>query len=171
MQTTKGGVFVKRIPAEHVWHFRKCDGYLDLNMVERARDEMARIPSAYHDTVPYRQLQLRMAMEVEAWTRAAGLAEKLCSQEPGEASHWIQLAYATRRAQGLEEAHAVLRLARDRFPEEAIISFNLACYECQLGRTEQALDYLGEAEALAPQCRDLALQDDDLKPLWDKLQG
>jgi hypothetical protein len=33
----------------------------------------------------------------------------------------------------------------DRFPEEAIIRYNLACYECQLGRLTDAKEWLRKA--------------------------
>jgi predicted Zn-dependent protease len=157
------------ISKDLAWHFRRCDGYLDLGMVDRAREEMAHIPSKYHDTPLYRQLRLRFAMESNAWAEAADLAQALCGEEPGEAGHWLQLAFATRRAHSLEAARSILRRALKRFPREALIPFNLACYECQLGHPDQALHYLGKAEALAPQCRHLALRDEDLKPLWDQL--
>lgn len=52
---------------------------------------------------------------------------------------------------------------------EPILHFNLACYECQLGELEVAKARLAHAFKLEPKCRLMALDDDDLAPLWDSL--
>ncbi len=43
---------------------------------------------------------------------------------------------------------------------------NLACYECQLGNLDLARRCLAEAFRLKPGCRQMALDDPDLAPLW-----
>lgn len=159
------------IPYAYQWHFRKSDGYMDLGMWDRAREELDQVPSAFRQSVPYRQLALRLEVQNNHWMSAANMAESLCKTQPDEAGHWIQFAYVTRRLKGVEAARQILQEAHRRFPREAIIPFNLACYECALGHREEALRYLGQAEALAPQCRILALEDDDLKPLWSDLEN
>jgi hypothetical protein len=52
----------------------------------------------------------------------------------------------------------------------AVFHFNLACYECQLGNIDAAKVYLTETFDIEPRYRLLALEDEDLKPLWDTLQ-
>ena len=47
--------------------------------------------------------------------------------------------------------------------------YNLACYECQLGELEVAKARLQHAFKLEAKCRLMALDDDDLAPLWDSL--
>jgi Tfp pilus assembly protein PilF len=60
-------------------------------------------------------------------------------------------------------------MQKEDFPKEAIIFYNLACYECQLGETKSAKDYLKKAFELDLNWRKAALEDEDLKPLWDSL--
>ncbi len=48
-----------------------------------------------------------------------------------------------------------------------MIAFNLACYASVTGRMEEAKKRLADAIALDKDIRGLALEDDDLKPLWD----
>lgn len=54
-------------------------------------------------------------------------------------------------------------------PGEPIFHYNLACSEFQLGDLEVAKARLAQAFKLAPKCRLMALDDDDLAPLWDSL--
>lgn len=54
-------------------------------------------------------------------------------------------------------------------PACAVIHYNLACYECQLGELEVAKARLRHAFKLDAHLRTLALDDEDLKPLWDSL--
>ena len=79
------------------------------------------------------------------------------------------LAYATRRADSIQGAKRILLNAESRFPKEAIIKYNLACYCCQLGEIENAKDYLKEAFEIDSTWRSQALDDEDLRPLWDSL--
>ena len=48
-----------------------------------------------------------------------------------------------------------------------IFLFNLACYESQLGDIERAKKHLGHAIELRGELRRAALEDEDLRPLWD----
>jgi hypothetical protein len=51
-----------------------------------------------------------------------------------------------------------------------MIAFNLACYASVSGRMEDA-ERLRNAIALDKDVRKLALDDEDLKPLWDWIAG
>ena len=84
---------------------------------------------------------------------------------PDDAGHWIQRAYVVRRARNIEEARVILLEAMERHPKESIIRFNLACYEAQLGRLEEARAFLAQACRLNPGCVELAKTDPDLEPL------
>jgi hypothetical protein len=52
-----------------------------------------------------------------------------------------------------------------------MIAFNLACYASVAGRMEEAKDRLRHAIELDKEARKLALEDEDLKPLWDWIGG
>jgi len=56
------------------------------------------------------------------------------------------------------------RNALPKFSGEAIIYYNLACYECQSNKIESAKQYLKQAFRIDPNWRLEAL-----KPLWDYL--
>jgi len=46
---------------------------------------------------------------------------------------------------------------------------NLACYNSVLGHSDSAKDYLKQAFAVDPKWRLEALEDEDLRSLWDSL--
>jgi hypothetical protein len=50
-----------------------------------------------------------------------------------------------------------------------IFHYNLACYVCQLGDLEKAKQSLHRAFKLDPGMRVMALDDEDLKPLWEAI--
>jgi tetratricopeptide (TPR) repeat protein len=79
------------------------------------------------------------------------------------------LACATRRADSIHAAKEILLNAEPKFPKEAIIKYNLACYCCQLGEIENAKNYLKKAFEIDSSWRLNALNDEDLKPMWDSL--
>lgn len=68
----------------------------------------------------------------------AVVAKKLVEWNPDDPGHFVSLAYATRRAESIQAAHAVLKRAEGLHPNDATIQFNLACYEAQLGNLVQA---------------------------------
>jgi hypothetical protein len=52
-----------------------------------------------------------------------------------------------------------------------MIAFNLACYASVTGRMEEAKKRLSDAIALDKDIRRLAIDDEDLRPLWDWVAG
>jgi tetratricopeptide (TPR) repeat protein len=68
-------------------------------------------------------------------------------------------------------ARNILINAMPKFPREGIIYYNLACYDCRLDRIDSAKQYLRKAFRIDPNWRSQALDDEDLKPLWDYVGG
>lgn len=151
------------------WHLQRCDGFLDLKMTGKARRELEQVSKAYHQNDAYIQAALHLAMEERRWSDASQFARTLRDRQPNEPAFCIQLAYSVRRAESIEAARYILLNARKRFPKVAVIPFNLACYECQLGRLDEAMNLLQKAFKLDASFREQAFEDDDLKPIWDRL--
>jgi len=97
------------------------------------------------------------------------IAKRLKEFEPDNVQWRISLAYATRRAYSIDVAMEILLNAEAKFPREAAIPYNLACYYCQGGEMETAKRYLKKAFEIDLDLRTAALEDEDLKPLWDSL--
>ncbi len=159
------------LPEEVRWTLERADGYLDLRMLEQAGKELSSVPKAHHHSTPYQELRLREAMERKEWHTACALAQTICDRLPDEPAFWVQLAYTTRRAIDIPTARSILKKAMRRFPNLAVIPYNLACYDCQLGNKEAASVLLGKAFQIDSGYRSLAYEDEDLEPLWDSLEN
>jgi hypothetical protein len=59
-----------------------------------------------------------------------------------------------------------LKEALGKFPNEAVIHYNLACYSCVSGRIEEGKVQLETAFKLDPSLREDALDDQDLVGVW-----
>ena len=105
------------------------------------------------------------------WDMAAVVASHLVKVEPENEAWWINLAYSVRRSEGVEKAEAILLRAQAIHPKVAMIAFNLACYASVTGRMEDAKERLRNAIELDKDVRKLALDDEDLRPLWDWITG
>jgi len=99
------------------------------------------------------------------------IATAIVKMTPDRVWGWIHKAISLRRATGggFEKAKTLLLEAAKLFPEEGMIQYNLACYCAQLGQLDAAKEYLGKSYELgdAKQIKLRALDDEDLKPLWD----
>ena len=66
-------------------------------------------------------VRLDLYMAAKKWDMAAAVASHLVKVEPENASWWINLAYATRRRESIEEAEAILlRGAKPKFARSGI---------------------------------------------------
>ena len=70
---------------------------------------------------------------------------------------------------GTEKAKLLLDEAAKLFPDDDMIQYNLACYCAQLGQLDAAQEYLDKSYELgdAQKIKLIALDDEDLKPLWE----
>ena len=116
-------------------------------------------------------LAMRIAIYrgLEKWELMQEIAKRLADFQPDDIQWTISLAYATRRANSIEAAKEVLLNAEPKFPKEPAIKYNLACYFCQTGDIQNAKNYLKKAFEIDLNWRMAALEDEDLKPLWESL--
>ena len=98
---------------------------------------------------------------------AAAVASHLVKVDPQTAGWWISLAYALRRTESVEKAEAILLRVQAIHPQVAMIAFNLARYASVTGRMVEAKERLRHAIELDKDVRGLALDDEDLRPLWE----
>lgn len=151
-------------------HLTAASGFLELGLPLDANEELEQIEPEMRSLSEVFVVRLGIYRALEKWELVETLARRLCELRPDEPQWFIALAYALRHLAGFQEALAVLAHAANRFPDEPMLLYNLACYACQLGHLHSAKARLGEAIKLAPSCRDMARKDEDLKPLWNELR-
>jgi tetratricopeptide (TPR) repeat protein len=96
----------------------------------------------------------------------ATISRRLVECDPNDVEWTISFAFAFRRANSIQAAKDILLKAEPKFPKQAVIKYNLACYFCQLRDLEPAKEYLKRAFEIDPNWRIAALDDKDLEPLW-----
>ncbi|MEZ8218114.1 putative conserved protein, Ntn-hydrolase superfamily [Candidatus Fervidibacteria bacterium JGI MDM2 SSWTFF-3-K9] len=83
---------------------------------------------------------------------------KLAWSRLSEASKW-------RQKGNIKKAAEILKAAVQRYPDQAVLHYDLACYLALLGEREDALKALERALQLDAGLKELAKKDDDLKSL------
>ncbi len=143
-------------------------GWLELGNYVEAEAELDHISPqlrAHPDVLSVRWHVYALAKK---WEGALDIAATLVQVVPEEPEYWLHRSFALHELKRTQEARDFLLPVVDRFPDHALIRYNLACYECQLGRLPQAKAWLEKAFALGDptQLKLTALDDADLEPLW-----
>jgi len=162
---------IKKINQTDSFHLQAAEGWIGLGDVVSASDELEEISPEERAHPAVLSMRYAIYAKAEKWDMAAGVAEAVTGMLPDEPGTWINLAYATRRKTGggIPEAKRILLVASVKFKRECVIPFNLACYCAQLKEAEQ---WLGKAMAInKKKIQKLAVDDPDLKPLWDSMKG
>ena len=147
-----------------------ASGFTELGLFQEAVEELEALPAEVRETRVALVVWLELYQGWQKWAEAASVATRLAETEPQESNWQVALAYATRRSRGLAYARDILIDASQRFPNCAMIQFNLACYDAQLGRLDEARIKLRRAIQIDRQLVDLARTDPDLEPIRDEVE-
>jgi len=147
-------------------HFERAQGWLMLDKFEEAARSLRKIPPAFRRRPEVTLVRAQLYLATKQWKRAEPSLRQLLKLEADEPQHWVNLAFAVRRAKTIAQAETILLAARQRFPKVAVIWFNLACYAAQQGRLAEVPTLLREAIRLEPQFKEPAKTDPDLAPYW-----
>lgn len=155
------------------FHLSAAVGWLELGNPGEARLELDRVALPLQTRPEVLEVRWQVEAAAQQWGKCREVAQNLLQNAPERPAGWIFHAYALRRAPGggLQSASDALLPAAEKFPQEPIIPYNLACYACQMGNLAEAWKWLGQALAIGEprQIKAMALNDPDLTPLWPKL--
>ena len=154
-------------PDQQYW--QSAVGYVELGMFQEANDQLENIDPFNRAAPEVLAVRIAIYHGLKKWELMAEIAKRLADFQPDDLQWTVSLAHATRRADSINAAKQILLDAESKFPKEAIIKYNLACYFCQTGEIENAKGYLNKAFEIDSSWRLKALDDEDLKPLWDSL--
>src|SRR6476660_9874498 len=156
-------------PDQQYW--QAAVGYVELGMFEEANDELENIDPFNRAAPEVLAVRLAIYHGLKKWELMQQIAKRLKEFQPDNVEWTISLAYATRRAFSIDIAMDILLNAQAKFPTEAAIPYNLACYYSQLGEMEKAKRYLKQAFEIDLNWRKAALDDEDLRPFWDSMRA
>src|ERR1051325_3903481 len=149
-------------------------GWLELDNPAEARAELKSLPPQLSERPEVLDLHWLLDARQSNWEDALKVANRILQLEPDRPIGWLHRAYALRRVPegGLVKAAEALRPAFDKFPEDATIPYNLACYACQLGKLEEARNWLAQAlkRGQKRKLKTMALADTDLEDLWPEIR-
>jgi len=151
---------------EDLKHLGVAQGFCELGMFLDADVELERIDADLRHLPEVLAVRVAIYSGLKKWDLMQSLAKKLAEYEPSNPQWWISWAFATRRAENIEAAKVILLDAAKKHPKEPMIHYNLACYECQLGKLNATKERLERAFKLDRELRLIALDDPDLEPLW-----
>jgi predicted Zn-dependent protease len=163
---------IKPLDVPDSFHLEAAEGWLGLGDVESATSELREISPAERTHPAVLSVRYEIYSLAKQWDMAVEVAGELIKILPEESFVWIWLAYATRRKSGgnMGEANKILLGAELKFPKHYLFPYNLACYCSQLGEMKEAERWLKKAAAIDNAAvKKIALEDADLKPLWNKL--
>ena len=144
-----------------------AQGYLEIGMLEDSLRELETLPDNEQMINESLSVYLEIYREAGDWDRMENIALLLCESDKKNVQSWLDCAFARYHLDSVESARATLLAATKRFPNEALVLFQLACCECQLGDIAEAKKHLNQSKELCPICRVLALTDEgDLDLIW-----
>lgn len=155
-------------PPDQQFFVAAC-GYLQLGMALDANAELEKIDPFNRAAPEILALRVEIYRKLKKWALMREIAKRLNEFQPNEIQWLVSYAFAARRAVSIEVAKEILVKSVAKFPKEAVIYFNLACYDCQLGQLDSAKDYLRKAFEIDKGWRLEALEDKDLEPLWNSI--
>ncbi len=155
-------------------YLRAAIGWLELGNTVEACKELENVSLAQQEHPNVLEVRWLICAEKGDWSSALEVARTLVRCAPESSSGWVHQAYALRRTDGggLSAAWEALLPAYGKFPEEAIIPYNLSCYACQMNRSTEALTWLQKALKIGgkEKIKQMALADPDLQSLRDAIR-
>ena len=156
-------------PLDHPesFHLRAAQGWFELGNCAEASAELERLGKSGSQHPAVLELRWQIAVKNRLWEEGLAIAETLCQAAPESSFGGIHRAYCLHELKRTKEAWDILLPLAEKFPEEWLICYNLACYACQLGQLTEARAWLMRAiERGDPrEINRLAAEDPDLKPL------
>lgn len=147
---------------------REAEGYLELNLPQYALNALERIksPGTFRGQINY--LRGEALRSLERYQEALEPLEAAAEIAPSNIHIWLALGWCYKRIGRLDRAIESLQqglLAEPRDEEEALITYNLACYQSLAGKRNEALANLAKAIALNPRYRELVHDESDFDPI------
>jgi tetratricopeptide (TPR) repeat protein len=152
-------------PDQH--HLRAAEGWLELGNAAEARVELERVSESMQAHPMVLELRWQVNAASKDWATCLDLATLMTHEVPNQVSGWIHRSYSLHEMRRTREAWDNLMGVVSRFPENATVAYNLACYACQLGDLPRAQEWLDKAFALdkTGELQRMSAEDPDLIPL------
>lgn len=157
------------IQDKHV--IKAVTGWMELSQFEEALRELENVSKECHQIPEILNLKWQILVKMKDWRTSLDVAREFVKHHPGLPTAWIHQSYSLHELNRTIEARDHLLNAREKFPLNPHIVYNLACYTCQLKRDDEAMQWIQEAIALKEKASiiSMALEDKDLEPIHERI--
>ena len=156
-----------------LFSLQSAQGWLELGNFGEAARELDKLGPELQHHPDVLEVRWEICARQKQWQEGAEVGRALIRVAPERPTGWIDLSYALHELKQTQEAWDNLFAVAGRFPKVPTISYNLACYACQLGKTWEAEQWLKRAIDIgdAKEMKEMAMEDPDLRPLREKIKG
>lgn len=147
-----------------------AQGYLELGLLEEAREQIASLPPLAASRPDVIELDVLCCMAERRWEEALSGSMRLCALEKNEPGGYIHAAYCLHELGRTGEAREMLRSGPGSLRKKPVFYYNLGCYSARLGLVDEALRMLEIAFEQDPELRRAARKDPDLQALKEQLR-
>jgi tetratricopeptide (TPR) repeat protein len=153
-------------------HLNAAEGWLGLGDWASANEELDQITPEMRAHPDVLEVRWQVYAAAKRWEQCVEIAEATIKLVPNSAQAWIHRSFALHELGRPGAAFDYLLPAAKLFPKEWLIPYNLACYCAQIGRLDECEGWFKKAMAMdEDSVKRAALDDPDLKPLWDSMGG
>jgi tetratricopeptide (TPR) repeat protein len=159
---------MKKLELNDQRHLEGAQGWLGLGNWLEANEELEQITPQMRAHPDVLLVRWHVYATAKKWEMAVEVARAITKLLPENSFGWVHWAFSLHELKRTKEAWGVLVPVVDKFPDEYIIRYNLACYACQLGNLKEAWQWLEKAFDFgdSKNLKLMALDDHDLEPLW-----
>ena len=165
------GYRMKSLQPPDTLHLQTAQGWFELGDHVEADAELDKIRAKYRAHPDVLELRWQIYAKAKRWDACLEISTAITKTAPERAVGWISRSFALHEMKRTQEAWDNLFAVAERFPNVATVSYNLACYAAQLGKLWESQQWLKQAFNIgdAKKLKLMALDDPDLKPLWEKI--
>jgi tetratricopeptide (TPR) repeat protein len=153
-------------------HVQAAEGWLGLGNQAEASEELKKITPELRSHPEVLSVRCEVYAAGRKWEMALEIATALIQLDTESPAGWVHRSYALHELKRTTEARDNLMRVVEKFARNTTMLYNLACYECQLGRLTEAKEWLRKAFIIegAKQIKLAALEDPDLEPLRGEIE-
>jgi tetratricopeptide (TPR) repeat protein len=153
-------------------HLLAAQGWLELGNHLEADKELDEILLQLRTHPDVLEIRWQIYAHAKKWDACVDIAGATIKLAPERSEGWIHRSFALHALQRTQDAFDQLLPVADRFPKVWTVPYNLSCYCAQLGRLDECQKWLKQAMAIDEETvKRAAIDDADLKPLWDSMSG